>query len=78
MGQGRGNKAGQEEVVVKATGKAIERALHVALHFSKESDCLVRIRTGTMGAVDDVEVKGEEEQSRIRRVPVLEVGLSLR
>lgn len=76
MGEGR-HKEG-EEVVVKASGKAIERALNVGLYFSKQEDCRVRIRTGTAGAVDDVEVEGEEDSSRVRRVPVLEIGISLK
>lgn len=76
MGEGR-HKEG-EQVVVKASGKAIERALNVGLYFSKQEDCRVRIRTATAGAVDDVEVEGEEDSSRVRRVPVLEVGISLK
>lgn len=76
MGEGR-HKEG-EEVVVKASGKAIERALNLGLYFSKEEDCRVRIRTGTAGAVDDVEVEGEEDSSRVRRVPVLEIAISLK
>ena len=67
-----------EEVVVKASGKAIEKALDLGLYFSKQEDCRVRIRTGTAGAVDDVEVEGQEDISRVRRVPVLEVAISLK
>ena len=77
--------AGGEEVVVKATGKAIERALQVAVWFQGQEDVLVRVRTGSVGAVDDVVLRGggeegevEVEESRVRRASVLEVGISLR
>ncbi len=67
---------------VKATGKAIEKALQVALYFQGQEDCLVRLRTGSVDDVDDVIAKeGEEEdvpETRIRRTSMLEVGISLR
>ncbi|KAI9833316.1 MAG: hypothetical protein M1819_003711 [Sarea resinae] len=43
-----------EEVMIKATGKAIEKALKLGLFFQGEEDCAVRIRTGGVGTVDDV------------------------
>ncbi|KAI9842958.1 MAG: hypothetical protein M1837_006695 [Sclerophora amabilis] len=43
-----------EEVVLKATGKAIERALELALYFQRQPDCRVVIRTGSVGTVDDI------------------------
>lgn len=49
--EGRGKS---EEVVVKATGKCIEKALNVALFFQGQGDCDVRIRTGTVAAIDDI------------------------
>jgi ribonuclease P/MRP protein subunit POP7 len=83
IGKGRGGKrAREEEVVLKATGKAVERLLGLVLHFQGERDVRVVIRTGSVGAVDDVVNKGgedgEEEGSRIRRTSSLEVGISLR
>lgn len=48
-----------EEVVLKATGKAIEKALSLAIFFQGQKDCRVRIRTGSMGVVDDI-VEAEE------------------
>ena len=79
---GKGRDGGGEEVVVKATGKAIEKALQVALHFQGQEDCSVRLRTGSVGAVDDVIAKdGLEEdvpETRIRRTSMLEVGITLR
>ena len=74
---GKGRDGPQEEVVVKATGRAIERALNVALWFQKQDDCKVVIRTGEVGAVDDIEIDGEES-ARVRKASVLEVGITLR
>jgi len=74
---GKGREGKQEEVTVKATGRAIERALEVGLWFMKQEDCRVVLRTGTVGAVDDV-VVGGEESARVRRAPVLEVGICLK
>lgn len=88
---GRGGEArAKEEVLVKATGKAIEKALRVALFFQEQEDCLVRLRTGSVGAVDDILVQegdadgdgeGEGEdvpETRVRRTSMLEVVISLR
>jgi ribonuclease P/MRP protein subunit POP7 len=79
---GKGRDGGGEEVLVKATGKAIEKALQVALHFQGQEDCTVNLRTGSVGAVDDVIAKdGAEEEvseTRIRRTSMLEVRISLR
>jgi ribonuclease P/MRP protein subunit POP7 len=54
-----------EEVVIKASGRAIERALKVGEWFkSKEGElaCKVEVRTGSLQVVDDlVEAQGEEE-----------------
>lgn len=55
---------GSEEVFVKATGRAIERALQVGVHFQGENDCRVRVEMGSVQAIDDIEVrrgKGGEE-----------------
>jgi ribonuclease P/MRP protein subunit POP7 len=86
---GRGGvERAKEEVLVKATGKAIEKGLRVALFFQGQEDCLVRLRTGSVGAVDDVLVRegvvegdggGEDvPETRVRRTSMLEVGISLR
>jgi ribonuclease P/MRP protein subunit POP7 len=77
-GDGKGQKG--EEVLLKATGKAIERLLGVALFFQKEEGVKVEIRTGSVGAIDDVvEREGGEEtgESRVRRASCLEVGVRL-
>ncbi|GAM87027.1 hypothetical protein ANO11243_050480 [Dothideomycetidae sp. 11243] len=49
------------EVKLRATGKAIEKALSVA-GWLRERGCVVVIRTGSVAAVDDVVKDGEEER----------------
>lgn len=69
-----------EEVVIKGTGKAIEKVLQLALYWQGQRDVKVEVRTGSVGAVDDVVSKdGEDvgENSRVRRVSCLEIGVRL-
>jgi ribonuclease P/MRP protein subunit POP7 len=77
--EGKGKGEG-EEVVLKATGKAIEKLLRVAVFFQGDEGFKVEVRTGSVGAVDDVleDGGGETGESRVRRVSVLEVGIRLR
>lgn len=79
------SKAREEEVVMKATGKAIEKLLRLAIWWQGQDGVVVRIRTGSVGAVDDVVERGEGgegegivEESRVRRTSCLEVGVRLR
>ena len=108
-----------EEVLLKATGKAVEKVLGLGLYFQGQDDIRVRLRTGSAGAVDDIVEKeipvvaekkskrkgdeagaeescdrGEKEvrmvdggqvqeevdlpETQIRKISVVEVGLSLR
>lgn len=55
---------GRESVYLKATGRAIPRALEIGVHFQGEEDCGVRVEMGSVSAIDDIEVKepGEEKQ----------------
>ncbi|KAL8699651.1 MAG: hypothetical protein Q9201_005880 [Fulgogasparrea decipioides] len=109
VGGGVGGGKMKEEVILKATNRAIEKALGLAVFFQGQEDLRVSLRTGSQGVVDDVEEmektvggtkvgkKGitgdgeeakdmedaeEEEQelpeTRIRKVSVLEVRISLR
>ncbi len=78
---GRGKR--NEEVLIKGTGKAIEKVVRMAAWWKEQSDVVVVIRTGSVGAVDDVldtgvEGEGGEGQSRVRRVSCLEVAVRLR
>lgn len=88
-----GGEGGGEEVWIKGTGRAVEKVLGLAEFFKRSGDVRVRLRTGSVWAVDDVvreyrEGQGEEEQweieaeseapeSRLRQTSMLEVGVSL-
>lgn len=82
-----------EEVVLKATNRAIQNVLGLALFFQGQDDCRVRLRTGTVGVVDDIveskategpeTVEGEDEEeelpeSRVRKASFVEVAITLR
>lgn len=80
----------EEEVWVKATGKSIQKALQLAVFFQQQEDLKVRLRSGSLWAVDDIvpgddsgDVGGEEEEdelpeTRMRQTSLLEVAVSLR
>ncbi|KAF3004032.1 hypothetical protein E8E13_000751 [Curvularia kusanoi] len=56
-GKGRGAGVGEGEMVyLKATGRAIPRALSLGVKFQGEEDCFVRVEMGRVSAIDDVEV----------------------
>ncbi|KAI1080608.1 Rpp20 subunit of nuclear RNase MRP and P-domain-containing protein [Whalleya microplaca] len=84
--KGRASGVGLEdagEVIVLGTGRAIQKVTEVALFFQKQRDCIVQLRTGSVGTVDDVVVEGEEEwggegEERVRMVSCLEVSIKLR
>ncbi len=59
VGQASGKEP--EEVILKATNRAIEKALGLGLFFQGQEDVRVRLRTGSVGAVDDIVV---EEKSK--------------
>ncbi|KAI0476085.1 Rpp20 subunit of nuclear RNase MRP and P-domain-containing protein [Xylariaceae sp. FL0804] len=93
-GGGAGSGIGLEdagEVLVCGTGRAIQKTLEVASYFQKQPDCTVQVRTGSVGAVDDVvAAKGEDdndddedpwgapENQRVRMMSSLEVSIRLR
>ncbi|KAK2771926.1 hypothetical protein CKAH01_14137 [Colletotrichum kahawae] len=75
-----GTKA-EGEAVVLGTGKAVEKVLSVAAWFEEQGDCVVEIRTRTVGTVDDVVVEDDDGfggEGRVRRVSCLEVTVKLR
>ncbi|MCJ1370227.1 hypothetical protein MMC20_001439 [Loxospora ochrophaea] len=45
-----------EAVILKATSRAIEKVLGLALYFQGQEDCTVRLNTGGVGVVDDIVV----------------------
>lgn len=82
-----------EEVVLKATNRAIQNVLGLALFFQGQDDCRVRLRTGTVSVVDDIvesevprgaeTVEGEDEEeelpeSRVRKTSFVEVAITLK
>ena len=71
--------APKEEVTMKATGRAIEKLLQLAIWFQEQEGYDIFVRTGSIGAVDDVLGEdGDVEESRVRRTSVLEVGVCVR
>lgn len=75
------------EVVVAGTGRAIEKVVNVAAFFRGQGDCVVTLRTGSVGAVDEVGgQEGEDDglgweeakETRTRMVSSLEVAIRLR
>lgn len=80
MGKKAGGNGG--EVVMKGTGKAIEKTLMLANWWQQQDGVRVVVRTKSVAAVDDivgVDKKDEdvgESESRVRRVSVLEVAVS--
>ncbi|KAI1506023.1 Rpp20 subunit of nuclear RNase MRP and P-domain-containing protein [Biscogniauxia marginata] len=73
------------EVLVLGTGRAIQKVTEVALFFQNQPDCIVQLRTGSVGTVDDVVVEGAEDEDfgsqpdeRVRMMSCLEVSIKLR
>lgn len=76
------------EVLVRGTGRAMAKTLELAAWFQRQPDCRISLRTMTLEAVDDVVVDDDgaeeeggfaaEQESRVRGVSCLEVGVSLR
>jgi ribonuclease P/MRP protein subunit POP7 len=67
--KGREKGGEKEEVVVKGTGKAIQKVVSVAAWFQDEGNgrgVRVRLRTGSVGAVDDV-VPVEKKAKKLKR-----------
>lgn len=77
-----------EEVLIRGTGRAMAKTLEVAAWFTRQADVRVSLRTMTLQAIDDVVVDEDgaeaeggfaaEEETRVRMVNCLEVGVSLR
>lgn len=89
LGAGMTDEQGErEEVLVRGTGRAIAKTLDLAAWFTRQPDVLVSLRTMTLETVDEVTIDEDgaeeeggfaaEEESRVRRVNCLEVGIRLR
>ncbi|KAI1086255.1 Rpp20 subunit of nuclear RNase MRP and P-domain-containing protein [Rostrohypoxylon terebratum] len=85
-GGGSGSGLGLEnagEVVILGTGRAIQKVLEVALFFQKQNDCIVQMKTGSVGTIDDVVQEEDEEwggegEERVRMMSSLEASIRLR
>lgn len=87
-GGGGDDAVKHHEVLVRGTGRAMAKTLNVAAYFQDQRDTRVSVRTMTLEAVDDVVVDEDgaeaqggfaaEEETRVRMVNCLEVGVSLR
>ena len=51
---GDGVQGAGEEVVLKATGKAIQKCLELGLWFQQRTEYKVRLQSGSVGAIDDI------------------------
>ena len=51
------------EVVMKGTGKAIEKTLGLALWFQHRDEYNIAVTTGTVGAIDDIVSKGSKPKN---------------
>ncbi|KAK5679618.1 hypothetical protein LTS10_008440 [Elasticomyces elasticus] len=54
--------AAGEAVLIKGTGRAIEKALEMASWFQQKPEYLVVLKTGSLGAIDDVEVEEDDKE----------------
>lgn len=84
-GQDERKEGGKEIVWIKGTGRAVEKVLGLAEWFKRRESggrFGVVLRTGSVWAVDDVvrsgEGEGDGEDTRVRQVSCLEVGVWLR
>ncbi|KAK4888057.1 hypothetical protein LTR27_012995 [Elasticomyces elasticus] len=57
--------AAGEAVLIKGTGRAIEKALEMASWFQQKPEYLVVLKTGSVGAIDDVEVEQDDPQEGV-------------
>ncbi|KAL2134975.1 hypothetical protein VTI74DRAFT_10202 [Chaetomium olivicolor] len=68
-----------DDVVLVATGRAIQKAVEVGGFFTRERDLVVLVRTRTLQAIDDIVARDEEadveDQVRVRNVSCVEVGI---
>ena len=86
------DKAEPEAVMLKGTNKAILKVCELALFFQGQDDVNVRIKTGSVGTVDDIVEKEDVEEgggtvdeddeelpeSRVRYLSVVEAHISLK
>ena len=59
-GNDEGIESGTEEVMLKATGKAIQKCLELGLWFQQREEYRVRLETRSVAAIDDISVDEDE------------------
>lgn len=68
-----------DDVVLVGTGRAIQKTVDVGAFFSRETELDVGVRTRSLCALDDIVVVDEdldeEDQTRVRYLSCLEVGI---
>lgn len=68
-----------DDVVLVATGKAIQRAFEAAFFLRRNKELTVVFRTRTVSAIDDIvmddDEADEEDQVRVRHVSCVEIGV---
>ncbi|KAL1959826.1 hypothetical protein VTO42DRAFT_971 [Malbranchea cinnamomea] len=62
----------KEEVFIKATGRAIEKAMNVGKWFDAKDEYSIRVKTGSVLVVDDI-IEDEELKEKLRRESKSEV-----
>lgn len=76
-----------EPVILKGTGKAIQKTLSLAMFFQKQQEYAVKITTSSVDAIDDIEVGDDDNveqddedlpESRVRHTSVVEVAVTAR
>lgn len=60
----------KKEVVLKATGNAIEKAMGLGLYFQNQKDIDISITTGTIECVDDIRLTREGMTLEELRAPI--------
>ena len=91
LGVGTTCSGKQEEVLIKATGKAIKNATQLAKFFQAKEDINVQLRTGSVAVVDDLvkleslddgatdEAQQDDEDipaTRVRNLSMLEIAIT--
>jgi ribonuclease P/MRP protein subunit POP7 len=73
-------------VYLKATGRAIPRALELGVQFQADGEYVVKVEMGNVRAIDDIEVgkggegEGEDDvpETRIRTVSSVTVSIGVK
>lgn len=61
----KSNVEEREQVVLKGTGKAISKVMELGLWFQQRDEYRTTLRTGTVGAVDDVHYQQDDKEADV-------------